>query len=54
MIYGLLCGMSIADTCEFASASSALKQTIVGDFNLATLDEVKKLMGGDASGRVNR
>ena len=54
MIYGLLNGMSIADTCEFATASSALKQTIVGDFNLATLDEVKKLMGGDASGRVNR
>ena len=54
MIYGLLCDMSIADTCEFATAASALKQTIVGDFNLATLDEVKKLMGGDASGRVNR
>ena len=54
MIYGLLGGMSIADTCEFATAASALKQTIVGDFNLATLDEVKKLMGGDASGRVNR
>ncbi|MBE5767315.1 MAG: sugar kinase [Clostridiales bacterium] len=54
MIYGLLNGMSLADTCEFATAASALKQTITGDFNLATLDEVKKLMGGDASGRVSR
>lgn len=54
MIYGLLNKMSLADTCEFATAASALKQTIIGDFNLATLDEVKRLMGGDASGRVNR
>jgi 2-dehydro-3-deoxygluconokinase len=54
MIYGILNGMSLADTCEFATAASALKQTITGDFNLATLDEVKKLMGGDASGRVSR
>ena len=54
MIYGILSGMSLADTCEFATAASALKQTITGDFNLATLDEVKKLMGGDASGRVSR
>ncbi|MBO5273143.1 MAG: sugar kinase [Clostridia bacterium] len=54
MIYGILNGMSLADTCEFATAASALKQTITGDFNLATLEEVKKLMGGDASGRVSR
>ena len=54
MIYGILNGMSLADTCEFATAASALKQTITGDFNLATLDEVKKLMGGDASGRGSR
>ncbi len=54
MIYGLLNKMSLADTCEFATAASALKQTITGDFNLATLDEVKRLAGGDASGRVQR
>ena len=39
---------------EFAVAASALKQTIAGDFNLSTLDEVEQLMGGDASGRVQR
>lgn len=54
MIYGILNKMSLKDTCEFATAASALKQTITGDFNLATLDEVKTLMGGDASGRVRR
>lgn len=54
MIYGILNKMSLQDTCEFATASSALKQTIKGDFNLATLSEVVQLMGGDASGRVQR
>lgn len=54
MIYGLMNKMSLADTCEFATAASALKQTIVGDFNLATLEDVKRLVGGDASGRVQR
>ena len=54
LIYALLTGKASQAAIEFAVAASALKQTIVGDFNLATLDEVKKLMGGDASGRVNR
>ena len=54
MIYGLLNNMSLADTCEFATAASALKQTIAGDFNLATLEEVKRLASGDVSGRVQR
>lgn len=39
---------------NFAVAASCLKHTIKGDANLATIDEVKKLMGGDASGRVAR
>lgn len=39
---------------EFAVAASALKHTIKGDFNLVTVDEVEKLMGGDGSGRVSR
>ena len=37
------------DTCEYC-----LKHTIKGDANLVTVEEVKKLMGGDASGRVAR
>ncbi len=39
---------------DFAVAASCLKHTIYGDANLATVDEVEKLMGGDASGRVSR
>ena len=39
---------------NFAVAASCLKHTIKGDFNQVTVDEVEKLMGGDASGRVSR
>ena len=39
---------------DFAVAASCLKHTIKGDANLATIEEVEKLMGGDASGRVAR
>ncbi len=39
---------------DFAVAASALKHTIKGDANLATIEEVEKLMSGDASGRVAR
>ena len=54
LIYSLLNGFDLEKTGEFAVAASALKQTIVGDFNLATLDEVEQLMNGNASGRVQR
>ncbi len=39
---------------DFAVAASCLKHTIKGDFNQVTVDEVEKLMAGDASGRVSR
>ena len=39
---------------NFAAAASCLKHSVVGDFNLATREEVEKLMKGDASGRVSR
>jgi len=39
---------------NFAVAASCLKHTIFGDANLATVEEVEKLMTGDASGRVSR
>jgi 2-dehydro-3-deoxygluconokinase len=53
-IYGLVQEMGLKDACEFAVAASALKHTFPGDMNHATLAEVKVLMGGDASGRVQR
>ena len=55
LIYGLL---QYPDddqmALNFAVAASCLKHTIYGDANLVTAEEVEKLMGGDASGRVSR
>ena len=53
-IYGLVSGMEMKDAAEFGVAASALKHTIPGDINHATLNDVKGLMKGDASGRVQR
>lgn len=39
---------------DYAIAASCLKHTIYGDANQVTIDEVEKLMSGDASGRVAR
>lgn len=54
LIYGLVTGMPMNEAAEFGVAASALKHTIPGDLNHATLSEVKDLMKGDASGRVQR
>ena len=54
LIYGLLKKESTRDAVEFAAAASCLKQTIPGDFNLVSVDEVEKLAGGAGSGRVER
>lgn len=53
-IYGLITGMNMQDATEFGVAASALKHTIPGDLNHATLPDVMNLMKGDASGRVQR
>jgi len=55
LIYGLLTWPdNDQKALNFAVAASCLKHTIYGDFNRVTVDEVEKLMGGDASGRVAR
>ena len=54
LIYGNLMGSDPQKTVDFAVAASCLKQTIEGDFNHISAEEAEKLMGGDASGRVNR
>jgi 2-dehydro-3-deoxygluconokinase len=54
LIYGSLQGFPPQETLEFAVAASCLKHTIEGDFNLVSVEEVKKLAGGDGSGRVQR
>jgi 2-dehydro-3-deoxygluconokinase len=55
LIYGLLTWPDDdRKALSFAVAASCLKHTIYGDFNRVTVDEVVKLMSGDASGRVAR
>lgn len=54
LIYGLLTKNSTKSALEFAVGASCLKQTIYGDFNLVSVDEVNKLISGDGSGRVER
>lgn len=54
LVYGLATGMSHRDALEYAVAASALKHSIPGDINLSTVSEVKRLMHGEASGRVQR
>ncbi len=54
LIYGLMTYKDDKEALNFATAASFLKHTIHGDFNLATIEEVEKLMRGDTSGRVSR
>lgn len=55
---GLIAGLALHDdhqqALEFAVAASCLKHSISGDFNRVSVAEVRNLMGGDASGRVQR
>jgi len=54
LIYGLCNGMDKQEALEFAVAASCLKQTIPGDFNLVSKEDVFALMKGHASGRIQR
>ena len=54
LIAASLLGYQPQETIEFAVAASCLKHSIEGDFNMVSIEEVKKLAGGDASGRVQR
>lgn len=54
LIYSLLNGKNTQQAVEFAVAASALKHTIEGDYNMVTVSEVEKLVGGDGSGRIQR
>lgn len=54
LIYGLIQYGEPKQALEYAVALSCLKHSISGDFALIEPGEVQKLMGGDASGRVQR
>lgn len=53
-IYGVLNHRDMARALAFATAASALKHTIEGDFNLVSVAEVEQVMAGDVSGRLLR
>lgn len=53
-IYGTLNEMNPEDIVNFAVASSCLKHTIPGDFNVSTAEEVLALKNGSGSGRISR
>jgi 2-dehydro-3-deoxygluconokinase len=54
LIYGTATGLAPMESLQFAAAAGALKHTVPGDFNRVTVDEVRSLAAGDASGRVQR
>ena len=54
LIYAGIQAFAPQQAIEFAVAASCLKHSIEGDFNLVSLEEVARLAGGDASGRVQR
>jgi len=54
LIYGFLTDCETSDALDFAVAASCLKHSIPGDINLSSAMEVKRLIAGDSSGRVER
>lgn len=53
-IYGQIVLQNDQDSINFGTAASALKHTIEGDFNLASIEEIENLVSGDISGRIKR
>jgi 2-dehydro-3-deoxygluconokinase len=54
LVYGLHTGLPREEALNFAVAASCLKHSISGDVNLSTVSEVRELMAGDTSSRVQR
>jgi 2-dehydro-3-deoxygluconokinase len=54
LIYGLQCLDNHHEALEFAIAASCLKHSLPGDFNRFSAEEVKALLKGGGSGRVQR
>ena len=54
LIYAYQNGYGAQEQIEFAAAASCLKQSIELDVNLSSVSDIRSLMGGNASGRVQR
>ena len=54
LIYALQTGMDDVAALAFANAACAVKHTIAGDVNLATLEEITEVARGTLDGRLKR
>ncbi len=54
LLYAKMKELAPQEAIEYAAAASCLKHSIELDFNLSTVEEVERLVGGDGSGRVQR
>ena len=54
IIYSLITGKSDKSAIEFAVAASCLKQSIEGDYNRVTVNDVENLVNNGGNGRVER
>jgi len=54
LIYGLVTLPSQQEALDFASAAAVLKHSTPGDFSRSTVEEVRALLRGDGSGKVQR
>ncbi len=54
LIYKILKGKTDQEALDFGVAAACLKHSICGDFNLVSIEEVERMVGGETSGRVQR
>ena len=54
LIFALLDGRNSKNAIEFATAASALKHSVEGDYNRVSVSEVEKLFEGGSNARVQR
>ncbi len=54
LIHGLISEWTLQKAVDFGIAAEAVKHTISGDINLATLEEIEAVMNGSNGGRVRR
>ena len=54
LIYSLLQGKKDREALAFGVAAACLKHSVMGDFNIVTIEEVERLSAGQTTGRVQR
>jgi 2-dehydro-3-deoxygluconokinase len=54
LIYSFLEGKKVSEALKFGIAAACLKHSVLGDFSLATVEEVEAFAKGQTTGRVQR